>query len=76
MPQIFGKMYPKARCIIDCTEVFIERPLSFQARVQTYSQYKKHNTVKFLIAVSIAVFITDISKVLRNTVVLHTDGLK
>ena len=30
----------------------MERPLSFQPRAQTYSNYKRHNTVKFLIAVS------------------------
>ena len=52
MPQIFKETYPSARCIIDCSEVFIERPLAFQPRAQTYSQYKKHNTIKFLIAVS------------------------
>ena len=38
-------LYPNARCIIECSEVFIDRPLSYQARAQTYSNYKKHNTV-------------------------------
>lgn len=52
MPQIFKNLYPNVSCIIDCSEIFMERLLSFQARAQTYSNYKKHNTVKFLIAVS------------------------
>lgn len=52
MPQIFRETYPLTRCIIDCSEIFIERPLSFQARAKTYSNYKKHNTAKFLIAIS------------------------
>ena len=54
MPQILKETYPKARCIIDCSEVFIERPLASQPCAQTYPQYNKHNTIKFLIAVSIS----------------------
>ena len=49
LPIAFQKHYLKVRCIIDCTEVFIERPTSLRARAQTYSNYKKHNTIKFLI---------------------------
>ena len=30
MSQVFKETYPNA-CIIDCSEIFIERPLSFQA---------------------------------------------
>ena len=52
LPEAFKKHYPKARCIIDCSEIFIERPTSFKAQSQTYSHYKKHNTVKFLIGIT------------------------
>ena len=52
MPQIFKDLYPRARCIIDCSEIFIERPCSYQARAQTYSNYKKHNTIKFLVGIT------------------------
>ena len=52
MPKIFKETYPLTRCIIDCSELFIERSLSFQARAKTYSNYKKHNTAKFLIGIS------------------------
>lgn len=62
MPQIFRETYPLTRCIIDCSEVFIERPLSFKARAKTYSNYKKHNTVKFLIAISPAGTISFVSR--------------
>ena len=44
------KHFPQARCIIDCSE--IARATSFKARAQTYSNYKKHNTVKFLIGIT------------------------
>ena len=62
MPQIFKETYPTARCIIDCSEVHIEQPLAFQPREQTYSQYKKHNTVKFLIAITTAGTISFVSR--------------
>ena len=52
MPQMFKDLYLNARCIIDCSEIFIEHPLSYQPRAQTYSNYKKHNTVKVLLAIT------------------------
>ena len=36
-------------CIIDCTEVFIERPFNLNARAQTFSNYKSSNTIKYLV---------------------------
>ena len=35
----------------DCLKVFCEHPKSLKARVQTWSNYKNYNTVKFLIAI-------------------------
>ena len=52
MPQVFKDLYPHTCCIIDCSEVFIEQPLLYQARAKTYSNYKKHNTMKFLIGIT------------------------
>ena len=39
-------------CIIDCTEIYIERPLNLNARAQTFSNYKSHNTIKYLIGIT------------------------
>ena len=47
MPTDFRKHFKKCVIIIDCFEVFIERPTSLKARAQTYSNYKKHNTVRY-----------------------------
>ncbi|XP_071086565.1 uncharacterized protein [Haliotis cracherodii] len=47
-----NKIFRRVRCIIDCTEIFIERASNNKARYQTYSGYKQHNTVKFLIGIS------------------------
>ena len=51
LPACFKPAYGRAICIIDCSEIFIQRPTSLTARAQTYSNYKSHNTVKFLIAI-------------------------
>ena len=45
----FGK---KTTIIIDCFEVFLERPSNLLARSQTFSNYKHHNTVKVLIGIT------------------------
>ena len=45
----FGK---KTTIIIDCFEVFIERPSNLLARAQKFSNYKHHNTVKVLIGIT------------------------
>ncbi|EDV22882.1 uncharacterized protein TRIADDRAFT_58550 [Trichoplax adhaerens] len=38
--------------IIDCFEIFIERPSNLLARAKTWSPYKMHNTIKYLIGVT------------------------
>ncbi len=62
MPAAFRKHFSNVKCIIDCFEIFIQRPVSFHARAATYSNYKKHNTVKVLIGISPSGIITFISQ--------------
>ena len=46
LPECFqNEQFRKVRCVIDCTEIFIDRPSALKARAQTYSNYKRHNTV-------------------------------
>lgn len=61
MPTSFKRSYPNTTCVIDCAEIFIERPSNPTARSQTYSHYKSHNTVKFLIAIAPNGFIMFVS---------------
>ena len=42
----------KTTVIIDCFEIFIDRPSNLLAREQTFSSYKHHNTVKVLISIT------------------------
>ena len=57
--NIFGT---KVVIIIDCFEVFINRPNNLKARAQTWSNYKHHNTAKFLIGICPQGCISFISK--------------
>ena len=52
MPMVFRKHYPNCVVVIDCFEIFINRPTSLLVRAQTYSKYKHHNTVKYLIGIT------------------------
>ena len=62
LPQCFKCRYNKVVCVIDCSEIFIQRSTALTARAQTYSNYKSHNTVKFLVAISPTGAITFVSK--------------
>ena len=52
---------PDLRAIIDCSEIFIETPKDPLLQTSTWSDYKHHNTLKFLVAVSPNSTITFIS---------------
>ena len=63
MPLVFQRNFgKKVAVIIDCFEIFTERPSSLIARAMTWSNYKHHNTVKFLIGVTPQGVISFISK--------------
>ena len=52
LPECFKPHYSHTTCIIDCTEIFIETPYSLSAKQESFSSYKYHNTVKFLVAIN------------------------
>ena len=62
MPTAFRKFFKKCAVIIDCTEIFIERPSDLLARAQVWSNYKHHSTIKFLIGITPQGTISHISK--------------
>ena len=62
MPMCFRKHCPTCVVIIDCFEIFIDRPTNLLARAQTYSSYKHHNTVKYLIGITPQGTVSFISK--------------
>ena len=48
----FRRHFWQCVIIIDCFEIFIERPIALLPRAQTWSNYKHHNTIKYLIGVT------------------------
>ena len=53
MPQCFMYSFGrKVTVVIDCFEIFIEKPTNLLTRAQTFSSYKHHNTIKILIGIT------------------------
>lgn len=52
MPKCFQVSFgKKVAIIIDCFEIFLERPSNLQARASTWSNYKHRNTAKVLLGI-------------------------
>ena len=51
LPRCF-KNYKNCVCIIDCSEIKIERSFNLNSRAQTWSNYKHSNTIKYLIGIT------------------------
>ena len=49
LPSAFREKYPSTYCIIDGSEIFMETPSDLHMQSSTWSNYKHHNTMKFLI---------------------------
>ena len=62
VPVSFRRFLKKCCIIIDCTEIFMERPSDLLARAQVWSNYKHHSTVKFLIGITPQESISFVSK--------------
>ena len=53
MPRCFVDSFGlRTTVIIDCFEIFIDKPTNLNARAQTFSNYKHHCTVKVLIGIT------------------------
>ena len=52
LPDVYATFSPRLRCVIDCTEVPIERPRDLELQAQTWPDYKKHDTLKILVAIA------------------------
>ena len=52
MPNAFKEKYPTTYMIIDARELFIQTPSDLMLQSSTWSNYKQHNTTKFLIGIT------------------------
>ena len=48
--------------VLDCTEIFCEKPSSLQASKEVYSNCKSHNTLKYLVGISLHPAVVYVSK--------------
>lgn len=61
-PSFRNPAYNLVRYIIDCTEIFLETPQNLQVRTDTWSDYKHHNTAKYLVSITPSGMINYVSK--------------
>lgn len=61
MPDCF-KRFPKTTCIMDCAETIMQKPRNLKSRGESYSNYKSHNTVKYLVTIAPSGLIMHISR--------------
>lgn len=50
LPIAFRHRFHKVTCIIDCLEIEIQKPTIAVRQAMTWSEYKKANTIKYLVA--------------------------
>lgn len=50
LPMAFRHKYHNVSCIIDCLEIEIQKPSKAVNQAMTWSEYKKANTIKYLIS--------------------------
>lgn len=63
MPRQFAETFGnRVAAIVDCFEIFIERPSNRQARAQSFSNYKHRHTLTYLIGITPQGVIPFISK--------------
>ena len=51
-PSFRNAKYSSVRHIIDCSEIFIEKPNNLKVQNQCWSDYKHHHTAKFLLSIN------------------------
>ena len=68
MPESFKRTYPTTRCILDCTELFCQRPASLSTQSSLYSSYKHHVTYKGLVGISPSGAITFVSQLYPGSI--------
>ena len=61
LPVEFQSLFPRCTSIIDCFEIFVERSARLDNRCSTYSNYKSHNTCKYLISITPQGFVNFVS---------------
>ena len=68
MPWAFKLVFRDVQVIVDCTEIFVEKPSDFGTQSATYSTCKGTNTFKWLLGISPCGTTTFISEVYEGKI--------
>ena len=60
--------YPTTKCIIDCTELFCQRPSSLAIQSSLFSHYKHHVTYKGLVGIAPSGAITFVGELFDGSI--------
>ena len=63
MPKDFKELYPSARCIVDCTEIFIEMSTPYRSQAAAFSNCNHHNIAKGVIGIVPSRSVTFVSEI-------------
>ena len=67
MPDCFKQTFPNTRVIIDCTELFCQRPSSLTIQSNLFSHYKHHVMYKGLVGIAPSGAITFVSELYNGS---------
>ena len=68
-PKVFrDAKYSRVRSVIDCTELYIQKPSLPSSQHSTFSQYKSHNTFKLLVSMSPICHFNFVSKLYTGSI--------
>ena len=68
MPKCFKETYPNTKVIIDCTELFCQKPSSLTIQSSLFSHYKHHVTYKGLVGIAPSGAITFVSELFDGSI--------
>jgi len=68
LPEAFKGRFESIRCIIDCTEIKVEKPQCLETQSELYSEYKSHNTYKGLVGISPNAWVTFVSQLYGGSI--------
>ena len=68
LPDVFKEQYPRTRVILDCTELWLQKPSSLYLNSELYSHYKGTNTMKGLIGIIPSGAVSFVSKLYAGSI--------
>ena len=79
MPDVFKPRFSNTRVILDCTEIFVQKPSSLYINTELYSHYKGTTTLKGMVGIMPSGAVSFVSKLYAGSIsdkaILKKSGL-